>query len=257
MRAFALAALLCSAVVSASEGDAFTAGAGVGFLNRSFSWVGDPNAGFIPASQPFAGAIAVDASWYPGAHTSTGPGSWFGVFGQADFGFGLASRLANSTTVFAQQASRIRAGGVARFPLGEKASLLLHAGYARQSFTTSTTAVNGPSARPNAPDVLFDGPRGGLGFRFKLGSSVELEVLGGVQYVTGFGELATSSWFPRATAFATDAALGLSIHVADHFRVRLSGQWQRTFLTLHRSAFPEQSAAEQYLTGAVALQWAM
>lgn len=257
MRSFVVAALLCSSVSFAGEGDAFTAAAGVGFLNRSFDWVGNPNAGFIPSSQPFAGSISVDTSWFPGAHVTQGAGSWFGVFGQGEFGVGLASRLANSEAVFAQQATRLRLGGLARFPLGERAFLLVHAGYARQGFSTSSTAVNATAKRPNTPDVLFDGPRGGLGVRVKLGGNVELDVLAGMQFVTGFGELATADWFPNASAFATDATVGVSFRIVEHVRVRLSGQWQRTFLTLNQSAHPEESASEQYLSGAVTLQWAM
>ena len=43
----------------AASRSAFTASAGVGFLNRSFTWNGD-NA-LTQANQPFAGAVAVDA----------------------------------------------------------------------------------------------------------------------------------------------------------------------------------------------------
>lgn len=252
-----LFALLVPCVASAADVSAFSASAGVGFLNRSFTWVGDPSAGFIPSSQPFAGAVAVDVTWFPGAHVTQGAGSWFGVFGQGEFGLGLAAKLANSDAVFAQSAHRLRTGAVARFPLGERVSLLVHAGYARQGFGTSTAAVVGAGQRPRTPDVLFDGPRGGLGARFRLGGTAELDVIAGAQLVTGFGELGTAAWFPNVSAFSTDAALGFSFGIWEHLRVRLSGQWQRTFLTLNGSAFNQQEAAEQYLSGQLTLQWAM
>lgn len=253
-----LVLLLCGlASTTFAEGrSAFTASAGVGFLNRSFTWSGS-NA-LTPASQPFAGAVAVDTAWFPGAHVTQGAGSWFGLFGQAEFGLGLSSRLANSEAVFAQQANRLRFGAIVRFPFSERFSLLVHAGYARQGFSTSSKAVRGTAVRPNAPDVLFEGPRGGLGARIGLGGSAELDLLAGFQWVTGFGELGSTAWFPTSSAFGTDAGVGLSFGVLEHVRLRISGQWQRTFVTLDGSStFRADSAAEQYVTAAATLQWAM
>lgn len=237
---------------------AVTASAGVGFLNRSFSWAGDAAGVLSSSSQPFAGAVAVDASWFPGAHVTEGAGSWFGLFGQGEFGLGMASQLGSTGAVFAHSASRLRTGALARLPLGERFSLLVHAGYGWQSFSTSNSAVVGSAVRPNAPDVLFEGPRGGAGARVKLGSSAELEVLAGFQYVTGLGELGSAAWFPNATAFAMDAGLGVSIGLVEHVRVRVSGQWQRTFVTLDgNGTYQAASAAEQYVGGAVSLLWVM
>ena len=64
-----LVLLLCGLASTswAEAPSAFSASAGVGFLNRSFTWNGD--SALTQASQPFAGAVAVDASWFPGAHT--------------------------------------------------------------------------------------------------------------------------------------------------------------------------------------------
>lgn len=236
---------------------AVTASAGAGFLNRSFTWQGGTPGQLTEANSPFSGAVAVDASWFPGAHLTEGVGSWFGLFGEGEFGLGLAARLANSTAVFAQSATRLRFGGLVRFPLGERASLLVHGGYARQAFSTSANAAIGTAARPNAPDVRFEGPRGGLGVQARLGERFTLEVLAGGQYVTGLGELGMAAWFPQASAFALDAGAGLSVKLAEHVRLRLSLKWQRTFLNLERSTFQAERAAEQYLSGALSFQWAM
>ena len=253
-----LVLLLCGLASTswAEAPSAFTASAGVGFLNRSFTWNGDT--ALTQASQPFAGAVAVDAAWFPGAHVTQGPGSWFGIFGQGDFGLGLSSRLAYSQAVFAQTATRLRFGALARFPASEHFALLVHVGYARQGFMTSSNAVTGTAARPNAPDVLIEGPRGGIGARIGLGGSVQLDILTGFQWATGLGELGNATWFPTSTAFGIDAGLGLSFGLVEHVRLRLSGDWQRTFVTLGGSAkWTADSAAEQYISAAVTLQWAM
>jgi hypothetical protein len=254
----ALVVLLCGLASTswAEAPSAFTASAGVGFLNRSFTWNGD-NA-LTPASQPFAGAVAVDTAWFPGAHVTQGPGSWFGIFGQGDFGLGLSSRLAYSQAVFAQTATRLRFGALARFPASERFAVLVHLGYARQGFSTSSSAVSGTAVRPNAPDVLIEGPRAGVGARIGLGGSVQLDLLTGFQWATGLGELGSATWFPSSTAFGVDVGLGLSFGLVEHVRLRLSGDWQRTFVTLGGNAkWTADSAAEQYISAAVTLQWAM
>lgn len=257
LRLWFLCGLAGSAAFANDARPAVTASAGAGFLNRSFTWQGGTPGQLTEANSPFAGAVAVDAAWYPGAHVTEGVGSWFGLFGEGEFGLGLSSRLANSTAVFAQSATRLRFGGQVRFPLGERASLLVHGGYARQAFNTSANAAVGAAARPNSPDVLFDGPRAGLGVQARLGERWALEVLAGGQYVMGLGELGMAAWFPQATAFALDAGVGLSVQLVEHVRLRLTGKWQRTFLTLDRNTFRADSAAEQYISGALTFQWSM
>lgn len=260
MRTLRLLSMCClagSAALASEARPAVTASAGAGFLNRSLTWQGGTPGQLTEANSPFSGAVAVDASWFPGAHVTEGPGSWFGLFGEGEIGLGLSAKLANSSAVFAQSATRLRFGGVVRFPLGERASLLVHGGYARQVFSTSSQAVVGTASRPNTPDVLFEGPRGGLGVQARLGERWALEVLAGGQYVMGLGELGMAKWFPQASAFALDAGAGLSVQLAEHVRLRLSLKWQRTFITLERNTFRAESAAEQYLSGALTFQWAM
>ncbi|MFZ5444416.1 MAG: hypothetical protein ACOZQL_30775 [Myxococcota bacterium] len=255
MRLVALV-LLSSSVALAAP--AFTASAGPGVISRSFSWQGDPSTTLLPTSQPIAAMVSVDLTWFPGAHVTEGVGSWFGVFGQGDVGLGLWSRLANSDAVFANSVTRLRAGALARFPLGQRAWLLVHAGYARQGFSTSPRAVNATVARPNVPDVLFEGPRAGLGVRLKLGETTELEVLAGGQYALGLGELGNHDWFPLSTAFSTDALIGVSFPLVEHVRLRLGAQWLGTFVTLGGNGlYRDQGAMEHSFTGTATLQWAM
>jgi hypothetical protein len=259
MRALVVLMMLGLSSTSWAEGgrSAFTASAGVGFLNRSFTWDGRGGATLTPSSQPFAGVVAVDSAWFPGAHVTEGVGSWFGLFGQGEFAVGLASKLANSQAIFAQSATRLRFGGIVRFPVGERSSVFIHGGYGRHGFSTSTVAVNASAARPTAPDVLFEGPRGGVGARIGLGATAEMELIAGGQYVMGLGELGSAAWFPDSSAFAVDAGLGFSFRVVEHVRLRLNGQWQGTFVTLGGGTIRANNASEQYLSGAVTLQWAM
>ena len=179
-----------------------------------------------------------------------------GLFGSGDFGVGMVSRVQESR--FAHSASRLRFGGIVRLPVGSRFTVFAHAGYSRHELTTSATSVNDGSARPNIPDVLFSGL--GLGLRLRLFGTVELDALGGLQFVGNMGELNSPRFFPRATALAVDAGGGISVELVEHFRLRAGAEWQRYFVTLNAgeaSTFFAKSASDQYITAAASLQWAM
>ena len=237
---------------------ALRASVGFGGFNRSFAWAGNPSPSLATASQPFSGDISVDASWFPAAHfTQTFP-AHLGLFIAGNFGVGMVSRVQDSR--FAHSANRLRFGALVRLPLAERFSLLVHAGYSRQELTTSQVAVNDGSARPNIPDVLFNGFRGGLGVRLRIAGSVELDALAGFQLVAGKGELGSARFFPQANAFAIDAGGGLSVELVEHVRLRGGVEWQRYFVTLNAaesSTFFAKSAADQYITATASLQWVM
>lgn len=237
---------------------ALRASLGVGGFNRSFSYAGNPSPALATANQPFSGDIAVDASWFPGAHFTQRFAAHLGLFISGDFGVGMVSRVRESR--FAHAASRLRFGALVRLPLGARFNLLVHAGYSRHELTTSKVAVNDGSARPNIPDVLFNGFRGGLGLRLALAGSLEVDALGGFVLVAGLAELGSDRFFPQATAFAIDVGGGISVELVEHVRLRGGVEWQRYFVTLNaaeNSTFFARSAADQYLTATASLQWSM
>lgn len=255
------AATVVSSLGGGSEGGKYTAlrvGVGVGGFNRSFTWAGNPSPSLATANQPFSGDISFDASWYPGAHFTSNFLSGLGLYASGDFGVGMVSRVQESR--FAHSSSRLRFGALVRISLGDRFSLFGHAGYARQELTTSKNAVNDGSARPNIPDVLFNGFRGGLGLRVRLFGTFEIDALGGFQTVAGKGELGSERYFPNATAFAVDAGGGLSLELAPHLRLRAGAEWQRYFITLRASddsTFFARTAADQYITATARLEWAI
>ncbi len=254
-----------AAVVSSATKDAVPsphpavrASVGFGGFNRTFAWAGNPSPSLATANQPFSGDISVDASWYPAAHFTSNFASNLGVFMSGDFGVGMVSRVQESR--FAHSAARLRGGFLARLPLGDRFTVNVHLGYSWHSLTTSLNAVNDGSARPNIPDVLFNGFRAGLGVRLRLFGTVELDAVGGFQAVSGKGELGSARYFPKATAMAVDAGGGLSVQVADHLRLRAGVEWQRYFVTLNAedtSTFFAKTAADQYITATASLQWVM
>ena len=233
---------------------------GVGGFNRSFAWAGNPSQSLASITMPFSGALSVDASWYPGAHFTSSFAANLGLFGSGDFGLGIVSRLGSETSTFAHSATRLRFGALVRLPLGDRFVLNAHLGYARHEVTTSALAVNDGSARPNLPNVLFNGFRGGLGLRLRIAGTLELDALGGVQAVAGTGEVGSAAYFPKATAFAVDAGGGLSIELVEHVRLRAGAEWQRYFVALNpadTSTFFAKTLADQYISATASLQWVM
>ena len=242
----------------ASPAPAVRLSVGVGGFNRNFQWAGNPSSLLATSIQPFSGDVSVEGSWYPGAHFTSSFLANLGVFISGDFGVGMVSRLGESR--FAQSASRVRFGALVRLPVGERFTLIGHAGYSRHEVTTSITAINDGTGRPNLPDVLFNGFRAGLGFRWRVAGSVEIDVLTGFQAVAGKGELASPRYFPQATALAVDAGGGISVELVEHLRLRAGVEWQRYFVTLNAaedSTFFAQRASDQFITTTASIQWVM
>ncbi|MFZ5439002.1 MAG: hypothetical protein ACOZQL_03285 [Myxococcota bacterium] len=244
----------------ASNQPAVRLSVGFGGFNRSFGWSGNPSPSLATATWPFSGNIAVEAAWYPGAHFTSSFLANLGLYTSGDFGIGIVSRVGLEESRFAHSSSRLRFGGLVRLPIGTAFTLHAHLGYARQTFTTSTNAINDGSARPNIPDLLFNGFRGGLGLRVRMFGTVELDAQGGFMTVANKGELASDRYFPAATAFAVDAGGGLSVEVAPSLRLRAGAEWNRYFITLNPaedSTFFARSAADQYITATASIQWVM
>lgn len=235
---------------------------GGGGFNRALRWAGNPSPYLSTATYPFTAQISVDGVWYPGAHFTSNFLSNLGVFGAADFGMGMVARfnVEGETSRYSASASRLRFGAIVRIPVVERFTAMAHVGYSRHEVTTSDVAVNDGAPRPNIPNVLFNGFRGGLGVRLRLIGTLEFDAGGSFQTVVGKGEIGSDAYFPDTTAFAIDAGGGLSIQLVDHIRLRAGAEWQRYFLTLHPGddvTYYAQGAVDQYITATASIQWTL
>jgi opacity protein-like surface antigen len=234
--------------------------AGLGFraFGRSLTWSGDPDQALARYALPFAPAVAFDATWYPGAHFTSGIAANLGVAFTGDIGVGISSK--QDTSRFGTRCDRFRVSGAFRQPFGSIFSLEVVAGFATQTFSIAPVAANDGSARPNIPSVTFSGPRGGLGVRLVKLGPVGIDVMGGFTFLTSTGELGTDVYFRRAGGFGVDAGGGLSIDVVENIQVRAGIDWTRYLLSLRPeegARFTAPSAVDQYLGGSVALHWVM
>jgi hypothetical protein len=233
---------------------------GVGFrgFGRALSWNGDPDQTLARYTLGFAPSVALEGTWYPGAHFTAGVGGNIGVAVSGDVAVGVASK--QDTSRFGTRSERFRLSGAFRAPFGEVFSLEAVAGYSTQSFSIDPVAANDGSARPNIPSVNFSGPRGGLGVRLAKLGPISIDAMGGFTFLVSTGELGTDAYFKRARGFGVDATAGVAFELMPNLHARAGIDWTRYFLTLNPeegARFTAPSAADQYLGGQISLQWVM
>lgn len=234
--------------------------AGLGFraFGRSLTWSGDPDQALARYALPFAPAVALDATWYPGAHFTSGVAANLGIAFSGDIGVGISSK--QDTSRFGTRYDRFRVSGAFRQPFGSTFSLEAVAGFSTQTFSIDPVAANDGSARPNIPSVTFNGPRAGLGVRLVKLGPVGIDAMAGFTFLAWTGELGTEAYFKRAGGFGIDAGGGVSIELVENVQVRAGLDWTRYILSLRPeegARFTAPSAADQYLGGSVALHWVM
>lgn len=233
---------------------------GLGFrgFSRSLTWAGDPEQALAKYGLNFAPAVALDATWYPGAHVTSGVLANLGVSFAGDIAVGVSSK--QDTSKFGTRADRFRISAAFRQPFGSVFSIEAVAGASLQRFSIDPVAANDGTPRPNIPSVAFTGPRGAVGVRLVKLGPVGIDAMGGFTFLVSTGELGTDAYFKRARGFGVDAGAGVSVELVDNLHLRASFDWTRYFLTLNPeegARFTAPSAADQYLGGSVALQWVM
>ncbi|MBE2252345.1 MAG: hypothetical protein IAE78_22615 [Myxococcus sp.] len=241
-----------------SEHPAIRAGIGFRGFGRSLSWAGDPDQALARYALPFATAIALDATWYPGAHFTSGLAANLGLAFSGDVGVGISSKQDSSR--FGTRYDRFRVSAAFRQPFGSVFSVEAVAGFSTQSFSIDPVAANDGSARPSIPSVTFNGPRAGVGVRLVKLGPVGIDVMGGFTVLAWTGELGSDAYFKRAGGFGVDAGGGVSVELVENIQLRAGLDWTRYFLTLRPeegARFTAPSAADQYLGGSVALHWVM
>ncbi|MBL8919145.1 MAG: hypothetical protein JNJ54_09820 [Myxococcaceae bacterium] len=233
---------------------------GLGFrgFGRSLTWAGDPEQALARYALRFAPAVAIHATWYPGAHFTSGIASNLGLAFMGDIGIGISS--SQDTSRWGTRADRFRISGAFRQPFGSVFSLEAVAGVSLQRYSIDPVAANDGTPRPNIPSVAYVGPRAGVGVRLAKLGPIEVDAMGGIVILTSTGELGTEAYFRRAGGFGVDASAGVAVQLIDNLQLRAAFDWTRYFLSLRPeegARFVAPSAADQFLGGSVALQWVM
>lgn len=193
-----------------------------------------------------------NVAFYPGAlSTDTNSAvSWFGVavsYGQA---LGLDSERFEGETF--QTSSR--AYGVdlkARVPLSAH-RLIVSAGYGRRLFQVENIEPQNAlyPAEPGVPDADYQFVRLGVSFEFQAVETLTLVSSAGYRGVLDQGDIATSGWFPHASAGGVDFAMQLRYALSRDLDLRAGFELERYFFSLKPELGDEPvagGALDQYL----------
>lgn len=241
-----------------SELPAIVTGVGFKGFGRTFGWAAGSSDALASYSLPFAGAVAFEGTWYPGAHFTRGFGAHLGAFLSGEVGIGLASKQDDSR--YQTRADRFRFGARVRVPMGKAVLLDGVLGYSTQTFAIAPQSATTGLPRPNIPSVTYNGPRAAVGATFQFNERFGADVLAGFMFVYGKGELASSTYFPNTTGLAVDAGLGVTVQVVEALRVRASFDWTGYFLATHADAtalITSTGATDHFIGSTLSLLWVM
>lgn len=233
---------------------------GVGFkgFGRTFGWAAGSSDALASYSLPFAGAVAFEGTWYPGAHFTRGFGANLGAFLAGEVGIGLASKQDDSR--YQTRADRFRFGARVRVPMGKAVLLDGVLGYSTQTFAIAPQSATTGLPRPNIPSVTYNGPRAAVGATFQFNEVFGADVLAGFMFVYGKGELASASYFPNTSGLALDAGLGVTVKVVEALRVRASFDWTGYFLATHAdptAVITSTGATDHFIGSTLSVLWVM
>lgn len=241
-----------------SELPAIVTGVGFKGFGRTFGWAAGSSDALASYSLPFAGAVAFEGTWYPGAHFTRGFGANLGAFLSGEVGIGLASKQDDSR--YQTRADRFRFGARVRVPMGKAVLLDGVLGYSTQTFAIAPQSATTGLPRPNIPSVTYNGPRAAVGATFQFNERFGADVLAGFMFVYGKGELASSTYFPNTTGLAVDAGLGVTVQVVEALRVRASFDWTGYFLATHAdptAIITSTGATDHFIGSTLSLLWVM
>lgn len=178
-----------------------------------------------------APSLNATIEWYPGAHVSSGPASWFGIIAQGAYVVGVSSRDSRDMS-YGTTALSFDVGLRFRVPIGLH-DLGLHATYGQQHFSIENNGGGGAEQQdPGVPGVQYQSLRFGASVR--LGASERVAILLGASGMPllGAGDIA-QNYFRRATAAAVEAQLGVSIALLAGLELRIIADARRYFFSMN------------------------
>jgi hypothetical protein len=226
---------------------ALRVGVGGSALFRSLSWH-DDHANMSPyqLSPGPEGAAWLEA--FPASFMTDGIAAQIGLFGSFDYGFGVTSRT-NAGVQLTTKFQDFVAGLKVRIPLGIVAPYISGA-YGQQTFR-----LEQDSGAPVVPGVAYKFVRGGAGvhvtFSRMLVADVDLAFLSVTDPGSQAGDIRSTAFFSRASAYAGEAGLSLGLRLFGPLGLRAGGQIRQYGFDFHsQPTDPRQvgGAVDRYIT---------
>ena len=218
---------------------------GAGAFSRDFSYSADAT-GLGSYKMNVGPMVSGTLQWYPLAPVTSGALGWIGLIGSGDYGVGLKSSTPNGPSPTAYRYS----GGLKfRFPIGNSELGL------SGSYGLSTFSVKDQNPAPGStaiPDVSYKFIQPELSAR--VGIFQTFWLVAGANYLHGLdsGQIASSAFFPHATATGLGGSFGLAWEVASSLELRFIAEYERVSLTMNSlptDPLKAQGATDQYLLG--------
>jgi hypothetical protein len=233
---------------SPSSLSALEFGVGAKALFRNFNWTADGRAAMLgPYSLTPGPETGLWLELYPAALGTSGFAANVGIIGSFDYGFGVATTLANHADV--ATTFRDFLGGLkVRVPLGTfipSASVA----YGQQVF-----AVAQQQNMMDLPQLAYSFVRPALGTRVLFSPEAALDVTAGYLAVldpgSGANQVKSSRFFPKATAYGIDVSVSVAYRLTGAIRARGGADWRQYGLNLNPDSTTRSvaGAVDRYIT---------
>jgi hypothetical protein len=186
--------------------------------------------------------------WYPLAPATDSFISWLGLIGSGDYGLALKSSTPGGPSL--RTTSYDYSGGLRfRIPMGNS-ELGVSGSYGSAIFSIQNQAP--PPGSTAIPDVKYQYIRPELSARVGIFPTFWLLAGGSYIHALKAGQIASTSYFPHATAKGFGGSFGLAWEVASSVELRLIAEYERVNLTMNSlptDPLRAQGATDQYFLG--------
>jgi hypothetical protein len=206
-------------------------GVGAKAMFRQLAWTSDARAaGLGPYNLTPGPETGAWLEFYPAAFGSQGFAANVGLFGRFDYGFGVATTLANGSDV--ATSFRDYLGGIkVRIPNGSFIPNVSVA-YGQQVFEIAQT-----QNATDLPKLAYQFIRPAVGARLMLAPTIALDVAAAYLMVldpgSGADHIRSSRFFPKATSYGIDASASVAVALSGSIRARAGADFRQYGLNLH------------------------
>jgi hypothetical protein len=230
-------------------------GVGGKALFRQLSWTSDgANAGLGPYSLSPGPETGLWLEFYPAAFGTSGFASNVGLFGNFDYGFGVATTLANGTNV-ATNFRDFLGGLKVRIPMGGMFNPNVSLGYGQQVFEIAQQQTT-----LDIPGVAYQFVRPALGARLTFAPEVALDITAGYLAVlnpgSGADHVRSPRFFPKATSYGIDVSASVAYRLMGSVGLRVGADWRQYGISLKPDSTTRQvaGAIDRYIVAWAGLE---
>jgi hypothetical protein len=239
---------------SAPTASALEFGVGGKAMFRSLAWTADgASAGLGPYSLTPGPETGLWLEFYPAAFGSSGFAANVGIFGRFDYGFGVATTLANGMDA-ATKFRDFMGGLKVRIPVGTFTPNISVA-YGQQMFEIAQQQT-----MADLPQVAYQFVRPALGARYMFTPTVGLDVVAGYLLVldpgSGADHIRSSRFFPKASSYGIDASASVAFKLTGSIGGRVGADWRQYGIALNPDSSTRKvaGAVDRYIVAWAGLE---